>query len=175
MCVLSILSGLRSATDGGDSSHQLPGFQFADGGDAAQLLPESLTLGPAPAVGTRTAASQDDGSRRIKEQAPGGSDSGTHAPNRTESQPEDSGGGAPPGTPRQNPPQAPTVTEPDPPRSPSVTQPSAPQEPAGNPTSQPTVEVSVAELEVSVSASPEGVSAQVKTPVGSTDVAVGLS
>jgi hypothetical protein len=182
ICVLSILSGLLSGTDGGGSSQQLPGLPFVDGGDAPQLLPEFLTLTPAQAVATntRTAASRDDPSRRIKEQAPRGSDYGTRAPNRTGSQPEDSGGGTPPGTSRPNPPHAPTDAQQDPPRSPSVTSPSRPQEPSGNPTPsqptvQPTVEMSVAESEVSVSASQESVSAQVKTPVVSTDVTIGLS
>jgi hypothetical protein len=174
-CVLAILSGFLSGTDG-DSSQQLPEFAFADRGDAPQLLPESVWLDPAPAMATRTAAAQADRSERDQEQALGRSDSGTHAPNRTGSQPEAPDGETSPGTSRPNPPQAPVVTQPDRPESPSATPPSPPEEPSGNPTpSEATVEVSVAESKVSVSASQESISAQVQTPVGSTDVTVGLS
>jgi FtsZ-interacting cell division protein ZipA len=180
ICVLAILSGFLSGTDGSDSSRQLPGFTFADRGDAPQLLPESVWLDQAPAVDTKTAAPQDNGSQRAQEkQAPGEShsrDSGGHVPNRTGSQPEDPGGGTTPGTTRPNPPQAPSVTPPDTPQTPSGTQTDPPQAPSENPEpSQVTVQASVSESEVSVSASKESVSAQVKTPVGTTDVTVGLS
>jgi hypothetical protein len=167
VCGLAILSGLLSGTNVGDPSLESPGSAFADSSDSPQLLPEVALLDPAQPVGefresqmkaqrTKTAAPQDDWGQRAKEQAPG--------ENRSGSQPDDSGGGTPTDRPEPNPPQSPSVTRPDP-----------PQEPSGNPEpSQPTVEVSVAESEVSVSASREGVSAQVKTPLGTTGVTVGL-
>jgi hypothetical protein len=186
VCLLVMLSAVIFGSNGSNSSQQLPGFAFADRGDAPQLLPESVWLDQAPAVYTktvdfRTAAPRDKGSRRANEQAYGGSHSRGQVPDRTGSQQTgsqqgDPGGGTPPSTTRSDPPEAPSVTPPDSSQRPSVTQPDPPQAPSVDPEpSQATVEVSASQSEVSASASRESVSAQVKTPVSSTDVTVGLS
>lgn len=181
VCVLVMLSALIFGSNGSDSSQQLPGFAFADRGDAPQLLPESVWLDQGPAVDTktvdfRTAAPQAKGSQRAHEQAFGQSHSRGQVPNRTGSQQRDPGGGTSPGTNGSDPPEAPSVTPPDSSQRPSVTQADPPQAPSVSPEpSQATVEVSASDSEVSVSASRESVSAQTKTPVGTTDVTVGLS
>ncbi len=50
VCALAILIGLISGTDRGDSSQQLPGFAFSEGGDFSPQLPESALFDPAAAM-----------------------------------------------------------------------------------------------------------------------------
>jgi hypothetical protein len=191
VCVLAILSGLHSATDGGNSSRLLPGFDFAEGGDAGQLLPDLPLPDPASAVGgaetqskaqkAKTAAPQGDASQRAVGQAPGESHSKAHQPNRsgghpngTAGQPENAAGRGPAGTSRPNAPQAPSVTQPDLPQLPRVTLPNPPQvlsNPQSPPQSPP--------QEPSGNPGPQppadvSVSAQVPTPGGGLNVSASV-
>ena len=53
VCVLAVVSGLLSGTDGRDSSRQFPGFAFTDGGNAQnaqQPLPDFASLDPTAAL-----------------------------------------------------------------------------------------------------------------------------
>jgi hypothetical protein len=176
--VLAILSGLLSGTDGRDSSQQLPGFAFTDGGDPSQqFLDEFALFDPAASVvgggKTKTAAPEDERSQRAKEEAAGDSRPSSGVPHRSGSQPKDVGGRAPVVTPQPNPPQAPSVTDPEPPQAISVTDPEPPQAPSVTPApSQPPVSVSVpapSQPPISVS-----VSAPVQTAVTVADNSVGL-
>jgi hypothetical protein len=187
VCVLAILSGFLSGTDGRDSSQRLPGFAFTDGGDSSWRLPEFALFEPAaPVVGggmTKTAAPQDDRAQRAKEQAPGDSYSNSGVPHRSGSQPKDAGGRVPVVTPRPKPPQAPSetnpeplqtlsVTRPKPPQAPSVTLPNPPQAPSvtlPNPPQAPSVTPVPSQPPVSVT-----VSAPVQTPVTVANNSVGL-
>jgi hypothetical protein len=147
VCVLAILSGLRSGADGGGSSLQFPGFAFADSGDDPQLLPELALPHPAATVGAeaqkikgkpKTAAPEGDGRQWAAERAPGESQSRAHVPNRSGSRPDNAGGTGPvggrgpvgtggPGS------QAPSLEPPKLPKEPALEPPKLPKEPALKP------------------------------------------
>jgi hypothetical protein len=186
--VLAILSGLLAGTDGRDSSLQLPGPPFADGGDTSQQLPEFALFDPAaPLVGavkTKTAAPRDDRSQRAREQAPSDRHSDSGIPDRSGSQPQpkDPGGSGPAVTPRSNPEaasvtrptssQTPSVSRPDTPQTPSVSQPDTPQTPSvtlPDPPQSPSVTVVASQPSVSVN-----VSAPVETQATVAGNSVGL-
>jgi hypothetical protein len=158
VCALAILTGWFSGGEGGNPSRHLPGFAFADGGEAAKLLPDSTVLDRAaevvgePQMKARRAkaeARQQSGIQSAGEQASGDSDesrSRNRAPNRSGSQPEDVGARAPadtngPSSPQgpslsQPPrlPEAPSVDLPDPlPDPPLLGPPDPPQGPSGDP------------------------------------------
>jgi hypothetical protein len=141
VCVLAIVSGLLSGTDGGNSSQQFPGFAFTDDGNASPPFTDFASLDPAAPLGpaaalvggeaqqntpktqkTETAGPQGNRGRRVDEQAPGDGDSraGVRHPG---TQPEGADGGPPSSTPAPNRPQAPTVSPPEPetPQAPTVT------------------------------------------------------
>jgi hypothetical protein len=157
VCVLAILTGLLSGTDSRNSSGQLPGFAFSDGGDPLQQSPESAPLDPAAALAsvvdgkaqrTMAAAPQGDRSQRASERAPGHTHSGARVPKGTGSQPGNEGGRGPSPTLGPKPPQPPSST----PSKPTPAPPVSPPKPAPLPS-------------VSVSASPPSVSVKVPAPV----------
>ena len=148
VCVLAVLSGLLSGTDGRNSSRQFPGFAFTDGGDSSQQFPgfqqfpglasldpaAALVGGDAREIPPKTqkiATAGPNGNRgqRVNQQAPGGSHSRPGAP-PPGSQPGGDGGRPPssargpsqPQAPTPRPkPQAPTVSPPKLPQAPKVT------------------------------------------------------
>jgi hypothetical protein len=134
--VLAILSGLLFGTDSRDSSQQVPGSEFADGGDTSQQLPEFALFDPAApllsAGKTKTAAPHDDRSQRAKEEASGDGHPNFGVPDRSgsKSQPNDPRGSGPVVTPRSDPPQAASVTRPTSSQTPSVSQVGLPQTPS---------------------------------------------
>jgi hypothetical protein len=120
VCVLAVLTGLLSGTDGRDSSGQFPGFAFRDGGDSSQQFPGFASLDPVAAlVGgdaqgialkpqqTDTTALQGNRGQRVNEQAPGDRHTRPSAP-PSGSQPDGTGGRPPSSAPGPNRPQAPT-------------------------------------------------------------------
>jgi hypothetical protein len=132
VCVLAIVSGLLSGTDGRNSSRQFPGFAFTNGGNAPQLLPDFASLDPVAAlVGgearknapktqkNETAGPQGNRAQRVDEQALGDSHSKAGVP-PSGTQPEGSGGRPPSSTPGPNRPQRPTVDVPQLPQAPTV-------------------------------------------------------
>jgi hypothetical protein len=132
VCVLAIVSGLLSGTDGRNSSRQFPGFAFTDGGNAPQPLPDFASLAPAAAlVGgealknaaktqkNETAGPQGNRAQRVDEQAPGDGHSRAGVP-PAGTQPDGADGRPPSSTPGANRPPAPTVNVPKPPQAPSV-------------------------------------------------------
>jgi hypothetical protein len=175
VCVLAVVSGLLSGTDGSNSSQQFPGFAFADGGNSSQPFPDFASLDPAAAlvVGevhkdapktqkNETAGPTGNRGQRVDEQAPGDSHSKPGAPHPG-TQPEGAGGRPPasiPGPNRQpqapEAPEAPTVSVsvPKPPEAPtvSVSVPDPEQAPSG------TSALSLPQVSVNVSA-------PVQTPV----------
>jgi hypothetical protein len=141
VCVLAILSGLRSGADGGGSSLQFPGFAFADSGDDPQLLPELPLPHPVATVGgeaqktkgkRKAAAPEGDGRQWAREQTPGESQSRAHVPNRSGSRPDNAGGRGPAGTGGPSS-QAPSLKPPKLPKEPALELPKAPKEPSLNP------------------------------------------
>jgi hypothetical protein len=134
VCVVSILIGLLSGSDGGDSQ-QFPGFAFSDGGDSSQQ-PEFALFEPAAAMfsaetqqkaqRTKTAAAQEDRSGRTKEGALGDGHSKSGVPPRSGSHPEGANGRAPVVRPSEKPPRATSLTQPKPPKAPSVSPPKLP-------------------------------------------------
>ena len=139
VCVLAVVMGLLSGTDGRNSSRQFPGFAFTDGGNAPQLLPDFVSLDPTAAlVGAEvqktaaktrkneTTAPQGTRGQGVSERAPGDSHS---SPGDSHSragappagtQPEGAGGRQPSSTPGPNRPQKPTIDPPQLPQAPSV-------------------------------------------------------
>lgn len=182
VCVLAILIGLLSGTDSRNSSGQLPGFAFSDGGDPLQPLqqsPESASLDPVAALAavvdgkaqrTMTAAPQGDRSQWADERAPGDTHSGARVPGGSGSQPGKEGGqpgneGGSGPSPRSGSksPQPPSSTSPKPTPAPAVSPPKVPQAPVSPP--KPAPPPSLAPPSVSASASPPSVSVNVPAPV----------
>ena len=171
VCVLAILIGLLSGTDSRNSSGQLPGFAFSDGGDPSQF-PESASLDPAAALAgvvdgkaqrTKTAGPQGDRSQRADVRAPGDTQSGARVPEGSGSQPGNEGGRGPSPTPGPKPPQPPSSTAPKPTPAQPVSLPKLPQAPVSP--SKPAPAPSPPPPSVSVSASPPSVSVNVPAPV----------
>jgi hypothetical protein len=161
VCVLAVLSGLLSGTDGRNSSRQFPGFAFTDGGDSSSwpqfpglafLDPTAaLVGGDAQEIAAKTqqtdaAGPQGSPGQRVNEQAPGDSHSRAGVP-PPGSQPGGTGGRPPSSAPGPNRPQAPTPG-PNRPQVPTVSLPKLPKAPTvtvdvPKPPQPPTVSVSV--------------------------------
>jgi hypothetical protein len=122
VCVVSILIGLLSGTNGGDSSEQFPGFAFSDGGDPSQQLPEFALFEPAAAIfgaeaqqkaqATKTVAAQEDRSGRTKGVALGKGHYRSGVPPRSGSHPQGADGRKPVVTSSPKPPRAPSLNPP---------------------------------------------------------------
>ncbi len=170
VCVLAILTGLLSGTDSRNSSGQLPGFAFSDGGDPWQQSPEFASLDPAAALAgvvdgkaqrtqrTITAASLGHRSQRADERAPGDTHSGARVPGGSGSQPGNQGGRGPSPTPGPKSPQPPSSNPTKPTPAPPLSPPKLPQAPVSPP--KPAPQPSPAPPSVSVSQSPPSVSAK---------------
>jgi hypothetical protein len=182
VCVVSILIGLLSGTDGGDSSPQFPGFAFSDGGDSSLQSPEFALFEPAAAMfgaetqqkaqRTKTAAAQEDRSGRTKKGAPGEGHSRSGVPPRSRSHREGADGREPVVTPSPKPSRSTSVTPPRHPQAPSVKPPKLPQAPSVNPPKLPP-----APSEITAPSPPPvslKVSAPVQTPVTVPEISVGL-
>jgi hypothetical protein len=143
VCVVSILIGLLSGTNGGDSSEQFPGFAFSDGGDSSQQLPEFALFEPAAALfaaeaqqkapRTKTAAAREDRSGRTKEGAFGEGHYRSGVPPRSGSHPQGADGRKPVVTSSPKPARAPSPNPPRLPQAPSVNPPKVPQAPSVDP------------------------------------------
>lgn len=179
VCLLAILIGLLSGTDSRNSSGQLPGFAFSDGGDPVQQSPESASLDPIAALGgvvdgkaqrTMAGVAQGDRSQRADERAPGDTHSGTRVPGGSGSQPGNEGGQrgneggrGPSPTPRAKSPQPPSSNPSKPTPAPPVSTPKLPQAPVSPP--KPAPQPSAPQPSVSASPSPPSVSVSAPAPV----------
>ena len=183
VCVLAILTGLLSGTDSRNSSGQLPGFAFSDGGGPWQQSPESAAalagVVDGKAQRTLTAAPQGDRSQRADVRAPGDTHSGARVPDGSGSQPGNEGGRGPSPTPGPKPPQPSSSNPTKPTPAPPVSPPKLPLEPVSPP--KPAPQPFPSPPSVSVSQSPPSVSlnvpALVQVPgvkVPSVSVTVGL-
>jgi hypothetical protein len=178
VCVVSILIGLLSGTNGGDSSEQFPGFAFSDGGDPSQQLPEFALFEPAAAIfgaeaqqkaqATKTVAAQEDRSGRTKGVALGKGHYRSGVPPRSGSHPQGADGRKPVVTSSPKPPRAPSLNPPKLPQAPSVSPPKLPQAPSLNP---PKLPQGASEIPAP---SPPPVSLKVSAPVTVPKVSVGL-
>ena len=178
VCVVSILIGLLSGTNGGDSSEQFPGFAFSDGGDSSQQLPEFALFEPAAALfaaeaqqkapRTKTAAAQEDRSGRTKEGALGEGHYRSGVPPRSGSHPQGADGRKPVVTSSPKPARAPSLTPPKLPQAPSVSPPKLPQAPSVSPPKLPQAPSEIP------APSPPPVSLKVSAPVTVPKVSVGL-
>jgi hypothetical protein len=175
VCVLAILTGLLSGTDSRNSSGQLPGFAFSDGGDPLQQSSEFASLDPVAALAgvvdgkaqrtqrTITAASLGHRSQQADERAPGDTHSGARVPGGSGSQPGNQGGRGPSPTPGPKSPQPASSNPPKPTPAAPLSPPKLPQAPVSPP--KPAPQPSPALPSVSVSPSPTSVSANVPAPV----------
>jgi hypothetical protein len=177
VCVLAVLTGLLSGTDGRNSSRQYPGFAFADGGDSLQpfpgiqqlhglasLDPTAAPVGleaqknPLTSQKTETPGPQGNRDHGVNEQAPADRHPRPAVPHQ-EGQPEVTGGRPPSSAAGPDRPQAPTVTVniPKPPQLPTV---SVPDPSPSQPPQAPSGSTGPSLPEVSVN-----VSAPVQTPI----------
>lgn len=142
VCVVAILIGLLSGTDGSNSSSQYPGFAFTDSGNSSQQVPDFASLDPVAALiggdthanastteKTETAGPQGNRGHWVNDQVPGDNASRPDGPH-SGSQRGDAGGSPPSSAPAPDRPHAPPVSLPKPPKAPSVSVNIPPKAPA---------------------------------------------
>jgi hypothetical protein len=142
VCVVAILIGLLSGTDGSNSSNQYPGFAFTDSGNSSQLIPDFASLDPVAALiggdthanasttqKTETAGPQGNRGHWVNDQVPGDNASRPDGPHPGR-QPGGAGGSPHSSAPGPDRPHASPVSLPKPPKAPSVSVNIPPKEPA---------------------------------------------